>query len=129
MGLGYERTALVLQELGIVPPPLPATQVYAVWFDDATKRTALRTLDTLRRAGIASDMAYAVGKRSFKSQMRAADKSPARYTLIFGEEELAKGAVSVKDMRSGEQSGVSLDELTPWLRARLDLPGQAGNPD
>ncbi|MGH2541246.1 MAG: histidine--tRNA ligase, partial [Ardenticatenaceae bacterium] len=120
VGLGYDRTALVLQELKIAPPPLRQTQVYAVWFDEETKRAALRTLDVLRRAGIPSEMAYAWGKRSFKSQMRAADKSPARYTVIFGGEELAQGAVAVKDMESGEQRTLPLDQLVAWLREHLE---------
>lgn len=118
-GTGFERIALVLAELGIEPPPLHTTQVYAVWFDEATKEAAFRASDQLRRAGIRAEMAYAEGKRSFKSQMRAADKSPARYTLIFGDRELAVGNVEVKEMASGEQATVALDDLVGWLRARL----------
>jgi histidyl-tRNA synthetase len=51
--------------------------------------------------------------------MRAADKSPARYTLIFGQDELAEGAVSVKEMHTSEQATIALEHLIPWLRARL----------
>jgi histidyl-tRNA synthetase len=120
MGLGFERVGLVLQELGIQPPPLRTTQVYAVWFDEDTRREAVRVLDSLRRARIPAEMAYADGKRSFKSQMRAADKSPARYTLVFGSDELARGEVSVKDMDGGEQVTVALDELVSWLQVHLD---------
>ncbi len=118
LGLGFERARLVLQELGIQPPPLRTVQVFAVWFDEHTKRAAIRTLDDLRAAGIPAEMAYAQGKRSFKSQMRAADKSPARFTLIFGEQELAQASLSIKEMTSGEQHRVALDELVAWLKAR-----------
>lgn len=120
LGLGFERAALVLKELGIAPPPLRTTRVFAVWFDEETKRAAIRALDGLRRAGIPAEMAYAEGKRSFKSQMRAADKSPARFTLIFGESELAQGAVMVKEMATGEQMAVGLKGLANWLEERLD---------
>ncbi|MBA3530549.1 MAG: histidine--tRNA ligase [Ardenticatenales bacterium] len=119
MGLGFERAALVLEELDIAPPPLRTTQVYAVWFDEATKRAAIQTLDTLRQAAIPAEMAYAQGKRSFKSQMRAADKSPARFTLIFGENELAQGEVMVKEMATGNQTSVRLDNLVLWLQGHL----------
>jgi histidyl-tRNA synthetase len=98
---------------------LPSTQVYAVWFDDATKRAAFRTVNNLRQAGLRAEMATGQGKRSFKSQMRAADKSPARYTLIFGDRELAEGRVEVKDMLKGEQVSVPLKELGEWLDHRL----------
>jgi histidyl-tRNA synthetase len=118
-GIGFERVALVVEELDITPAPLPTTQVFAVWFDDATKRAAFRTVNNLRQAGIRAEMAYGQGKRSFKSQMRAADKSPARYTLIFGEREIAESRVEVKDMLKGEQVSVPLKELGEWLDQRL----------
>ncbi len=119
MGLGFERARLVLEELNIAPPVLRGTQVFAVWFNDETKQAAIQALDRLRRAGIPAEMAYAEGKRSFKSQMRAADKSPARFTLIFGGDELAQGRVAVKEMQSGEQNPVALEELVGWLQERL----------
>lgn len=118
-GLGFERARLVLEELEIVPPPLPETQLFALWFDDATKKRAFDTVAALRQAGFRAELAYARGKRSFKSQMRAADKSPAQFVLIFGERELAERAINVKEMSSGAQQRVPLDELTEWLRARL----------
>jgi histidyl-tRNA synthetase len=118
-GIGYERAALVLQELGIEPPSLRMTQVYAVWFDDETKQAAIKTLDQLRQAGIRAEMAYASGRRSFKSQMRAADKSPARYTLVFGGNELAVGNVGIKDMESGKQTTIALNQVISWLEGHL----------
>lgn len=118
-GIGFERVALVIEELDITPSPLPTTQVFAVWFDDATKRAAFRTVNNLRQAGIRAEMAYGQGKRSFKSQMRAADKSPARYTLIFGEREVSESRVEVKDMLKGEQVSVPLKELGEWLNEHL----------
>lgn len=118
-GIGFERVALAMAQLGITPPPLPTTQIYAVWFDAATKQEALRTIHELRQAGLCAEMAYAWGKRSFKSQMRAADKSPARFTLILGEQELSEGRVVVKEMATGEQHSVPRSELVVWLTAAL----------
>lgn len=115
-GIGFERAALVLQELGITPPPLRTTQVFAVWFDQETKNAAFDTLIQLRKVGIRCEMAYAPSKRSFKSQMRAADKSTATHTLIFGGTELIQGNVGVKDMVKGTQSTVALDKLVEWLQ-------------
>ena len=118
-GIGFERAALVLQELGIKPPSLPSTQVFAVWFDQETKDAAFNILNQLRKVDIPAEMAYAAGKRSFKSQMRAADKSSATHTLIFGGNELAQRKVGVKNMVSGEQTTVALDNLIPWLKEEL----------
>ncbi len=118
-GIGFERVALAIEQLGITPPPLPTTQVFAVWFDEATKDAAFQALDRLRQAGIRAELAYAQGKRSFKSQMRAADKSTARYVLIFGDKELAEGRVEVKNLQEGTQTSVLLDNLVEWLGAHL----------
>ena len=47
------------------------------------------------------------GGGSLKSQMKKADKSGAKFTLLLGDEEIANGTVTVKDM-SGERSQVSV---------------------
>jgi histidyl-tRNA synthetase len=51
--------------------------------------------------------------------MKAADRSGARYTLVLGERDLAEGVVGVKDMVSGEQRAVPLDDVVAELVARL----------
>jgi histidyl-tRNA synthetase len=63
------------------------------------------------------DLAY--GGRGLKGAMKAADRSGARYTLVLGERDLAEGAVGVKDMVSGEQRAVPLDDVVAELVARL----------
>jgi histidyl-tRNA synthetase len=50
-----------------------------------------------------------------KSQMREADKHGVRYTLIIGESELNEKSVMVRDMQSGEQQEVKVDNLVLWL--------------
>jgi histidyl-tRNA synthetase len=58
------------------------------------------------------------GGGSFKSQMKKADASGARYALLIGADEAAADAVSVKPLReSGEQKTVPLNELHRVLSA------------
>ena len=65
-----------------------------------------------------------VGGGSFKSQMKKADRSGARVALIWGENEVAEHAVTIKSLRDGngerrEQSTVPLTELDSTLCALL----------
>ncbi len=70
---------------------------------------AFELLNELRRKEIAADMNHTRG--SMKSQMRAADKSGARYVIIIGEDELKEDIVTLKNMASGEQRKVPQSKL------------------
>ena len=60
------------------------------------------------------------GGGSFKSQFKKADRSGARFALILGEEELARGVIGVKPLRdSDDQQEVALAQLAEHLQTRL----------
>ena len=71
--------------------------------------------NTLRSAGLSTEIE--LGKKSFKAQMKAADRFHAAFAVIFGEDEFAQGTAAVKDMSSGEQINIPLDELATYLCA------------
>jgi histidyl-tRNA synthetase len=71
----------------------------------------------LRREDIGAWVAF--GKRGLKSQLREAGKRAIRYTVILGEDELAAGTATVRDMQTSEQSSVELAGLMAWLKARV----------
>ena len=125
--LGVERVLELLQESGRAVPPL-APDAYAVVPDAAALPLALRTLQTLRAAGVSVQMhasSGADGMGSMKSQFKKADASGARFALIFGETELASGCVAVKQLRAGkaeaaaEQTLHPLAEVTAWAPVLL----------
>ncbi len=98
-GLGMERLLLLLQELG-VPVPDTAPDAYAVLPDSAALPQALVALDALRRAGVAVLMH--AGGGSLKAQFKKADASGARFALVFGADELARGQVALKPLRDAD---------------------------
>ena len=71
----------------------------------------------LRRAGVRVDLAY--GGRGLKGAMKAADRSGARFALVLGERDLQAGTVGIKDLVSGEQQSVPLDDALDHLVAAL----------
>jgi histidyl-tRNA synthetase len=61
-----------------------------------------------------------LGGGSFKSQLKRADKSEARYALVLGERELSDGRIGLKPLRSNEeQTSVALDDLADVLAGKL----------
>ena len=122
--LGVERVLELLQESGQAVPPL-APDAYAVVPDAAALPLALRTLQTLRAAGVSVQMhasSGADGMGSMKSQFKKADASGARFALIFGESELASGCVAVKPLRAGKAEAASEQTLHPLADAAAWAP-------
>jgi histidyl-tRNA synthetase len=99
---GLERLVLALPESS-APAAVPRAFVAAIGEDGRVE--ALKLLRELRRGGVAAQMEFE--GRSVKSQMKRADRLQARVTLIVGGDELARGEVTMKDMRTGEQRAVA----------------------
>ena len=107
---GIERLAMLID----APAP-PTLDVAVVPLGDAAEAAGLGLLAGLRRAGLAADMAF---KGNMKKRLARADAGGARFAVIVGEDELARGVAAVKDLRSGEQIEVATDRLVETLRAR-----------
>jgi histidyl-tRNA synthetase len=58
-------------------------------------------------------------QRKLDRQLGTAAKLGARFTVIIGDDEIARGVVRLKEMVSGEQIEVKADQVTIWLEARL----------
>jgi histidyl-tRNA synthetase len=117
-GLGVERLLLLIQELGL-PVPGGAPDAYAVIPDPAVLPKALVTIESLRGAGVAVQMH--AGGGNFKSQFKKADASGARFALVFGGDELARGTVSVKALRDSSvpQTERPLADAGAWAPTLL----------
>ncbi len=116
-GAGWERIILAMKAQGIEPPALPRPQVFVAHLGEGTKPVAVQLAALLRREHIGALLAF--GQRSLKSQMREANRRAVRYAVIVGEGELARGAVTVRDMDQGTQEEVPLDDIVNWLKGRL----------
>jgi histidyl-tRNA synthetase len=88
--------------------------VYVVARGEDTVDTALGVATRLRLAGIGADIDH--GGRGMKGQMKDADRSGARYAAIIGDEELAAGDVTLRDLSSGEQERLPMDSLVERVR-------------
>ncbi|TXD94628.1 histidine--tRNA ligase [Mitsuaria sp. TWR114] len=111
-GLGVERLLLLIDELGLAVPS-SAPDAYAILPDASALAQAMPVLEALRAEGVAVQMH--AGGGSFKSQFKKADASGARFALVFGADELARGEVAVKPLRGdGEQVTRPLNTAAAW---------------
>ncbi len=116
-GMGVERMLLLLEAAGVQPPPA-TPDVYAIVPAAAALSAAMTTCEALRGAGV-SVLMHAAGADawgSMKSQFKRADASGARFALIFGADELARGEVALKPLRAADvaQRSLVLADVARW---------------
>ncbi len=104
---GVERLALMIAD-----PPAPVRAIAVVPVGEAAAEEALVQAERLRRAGFAVDLGYS---GNLKKRLARANKANAAASVIIGEDELAKGAATVRDMETGEQTEVPLSSLEDHL--------------
>jgi len=108
--LGIERVVTLLKP-GIAPPRTP--DVFLATLGKAARPLMVRILNAARDAGLRIETDYDQG--GLKSQMRRADRLGARYVVILGEDELAKGTAVVRDMTNKSQTDVRLEDVVSHL--------------
>ena len=115
-GFGVERVMMLLQE---TQPNMVATLDAYVVFTAEAEASAWQIAEQLRDLGLTVAVHGTAdgGVSSFKSQMKKADGSGARFAIILGSEELAAGKVSVKCLANGEQSLATIDEAVKLISA------------
>jgi len=101
--LGVERLMLIVEE-----PQKDYELYFVIPLGDAEVH-ALKVADTLRRKGKVVELSFRKG--GLRKHLELASKLSADYAVIIGEEELREGVVSLKDMRTGEQRRLKVEEI------------------
>jgi histidyl-tRNA synthetase len=117
--LGMERVVALLAQSGEVPAA-PAPELYIVASGERAERAAFALAERLRDALPGRGVWLNLGGGNFKAQFRRADRSGARFALILGDQELERGVVAVKPLRSESgQSECALEQLPTVIAALL----------
>jgi histidyl-tRNA synthetase len=117
-GIGF---AVGLERLALLVPAgeaEPRCQVFLMPVAGAALDRALRLQRALRQAGVGA-MLDPEG-RSFKSRMKQADKLGARFVAILGEDEIARGVWTVRDMARSEQQDVPEERILEHLKEKAN---------
>ena len=116
-GSGIERLILNVKRQEIsIPEESPAPVIIATTGEEA-RTEGLRLATQLRKDGF--PVLVAPAKRSLRSQMRYASAVQALFTVIMGEEELARNTLTVRDMNAGAQEEVPQTKLNDYLHGKI----------
>lgn len=113
---GVERLLLVREALNVRAPAPAGPAAYLIGLDPAARLANLALADELRAAGIPVELELEA--RSFKAQLREANKSGAPLAVVRGESELAGDTAIVKNMADGEQIQIPAGSIPEYLRKR-----------
>ncbi len=118
ISIGLTRLFYVLDEQGLLNPELPSAPADALVLPMTENISAAISLaETLRNAGLRVQL-YGEQKK-FKQKMTYADKLAVPYAVLLGEDEIAAGVCSVKNMKTGEQVKLSPEEAANYIRSEL----------
>ena len=112
-GLGIERLLLIMEACGVLPQKAPGCDILVAGLGEAAKTKALELTKQMRDAG--KRVIIDVMDRGLKAQFKYADRIGARYVAVIGDDELAKGVVSLRDMEKSSQTEVPADKVIEVL--------------
>lgn len=111
--LGIDRMMLVRDK----SYPLKTIDVFIATIGAAAYSKAFSLAGNLRANGVSCDIDYE--NKSLKAQMRTADSLGARFVLIIGDDEIAKGEALLRDMNTKEQVLVKFDEVVNYSKEKI----------
>lgn len=120
ISFGADRIYDVLLELNLFPTSTErGTQVLITNFTPSAEPYALRLLQQIRKQQLPAEYYPVAGK--LKKQLAYADAKQIPYVILIGEEEIASGLLTLKNMRSGDQQKMQMEELLLFFKENLHL--------
>lgn len=108
-GMGIERLIMAIEKEGIEIPKDPVVELYLASRGEEGAKEAFKLAHALRSIGVSSEINHA--GRSFKAEMKYANKIGAKFSVVLGDDELQSRKARFKRMEDGEQFEISLDDL------------------
>ena len=121
--MGSDRVLLALQRAG-AEVSADVVEVYLIPAVAGADAVVLQAARDLRREGRSAVVDHSA--RSLKARMRQAQKLGSPCVIIVGEDELAAGTLTLRDMTSGEQVAAKSDQLIEQVDAILGVPAVVG---
>ncbi|HLQ73319.1 MAG TPA: histidine--tRNA ligase [Bacillota bacterium] len=116
-GMGRERLLMALEAEGIELPIDTQLDCFFVTMGEEATDAAVPIVHELRANGLQVDKDYQ--QRGVRAQFRAADRLQAKYVIILGEDELAKGVANIRTMETGDQEEIALEKLIEVMKSKL----------
>ena len=117
-GAGMERLLIVRDAENNAPLQEADRDIFIGYRGEEAMVEAFKLVNSLRQAGISAESDHL--QRSIKAQMKYANKIGARYSMIIGESELEERNVRLKEMESGNEVTIPLDEFVQVFKNTID---------
>jgi len=114
---GVERIINLMKEQDVNLGKEKEPQVFLAQLGNLAKRKSLKLLEDFRKSNV--QIAESFGRDSLKAQLSRADRIGAKYALIFGQKEALEEKILIRDMKTGKQEMVSLDEVAKKVKKKL----------
>jgi len=115
ISFGADRIYDVMNELELFPETsADTTQILFINFGNEEAKYSLSLLKQCREADINSEIYPTSAK--MKKQMNYADQKGVKYVAMVGSDEMESGKIRIKEMSSGEQSNLTIDELINQIK-------------
>ena len=111
--LGFDRILMAAENEGL-PQIFDELDVYVIPVGDSAREKVLGIVEMLRKAGLSTD--YDLMRRSLSKNMKYASLAKAKKVIIAGDNELAKGTVTLRDMKSGDQKEIKIESLIEEMK-------------
>ena len=112
--MGLERLILVLESLDLIPESNERPDIFIANIGDKADLFVQKLVYDLRNDGISAERDYLL--RSVKAQMKYANKIGARFAVVIGDDDIAQGSASVKNMETGEAADVTFANLSDYIK-------------
>lgn len=116
--MGLERLVLLMESAGR-NETRPVVDVYVVTAENGTLLAGMKLAERLREQVPSLRIMTHFGGGNFKKQFKRADKVGASVALVLGEDEVTHNRITYKDLKSGEQQSLSLDDVAQKLAKRI----------
>ncbi|NBI06925.1 histidine--tRNA ligase [Senegalia massiliensis] len=116
-GMGIERLILTLENNNIEIPKEDDLDIFIVTMGDKAKSLAMKIVKDLRNLGISSDLDHL--DRSVKAQFKYSNKLNSTYTIVIGDNEIENKSIKIKNMKTGDQKDLSLENVVESIEERL----------
>ncbi|WP_371370748.1 histidine--tRNA ligase [Sporomusa aerivorans] len=116
--VGIERVLLALEKQALLPVLTNSIDAFIAPLAEATQAKAFEIVTELRKAGFTADMDFM--NRSLKAQMKYANKYPARFVVLIGEDELRQNKVMLKNMETGNQELIDKTSLIHMITEGME---------
>ncbi|TXE18510.1 histidine--tRNA ligase [Psychroserpens burtonensis] len=114
VSFGLDRIALVLEDLGLFPETITNTvKVLFINFGEAEAIASMKAIKSLRDVGVSAEL-FPDNKKTIK-QFNYANKRNIPFVILLGESEMASNTFTLKNMGTGDQQEVTLEELIDVL--------------